>query len=86
MKRILLSAALLLVGISAAPAADTQTTVTTPPSVDNGVGNGVVKPAGSPSVGNGVGNGVVKAPGAPAVSDGVANGVAKSPMVEQKTQ
>ena len=57
--------------------------VTTPPSVDNGVANGVVKPSGAPSVSNGVANGIVKQPGAPSVGDGVANGTLKSTTTQQ---
>jgi hypothetical protein len=64
--------------------ASAQTVVTsTPPSVDNGVANGIVKHAGAPSVDNGVANGVVKQPGSPSVGDGIANGVVKSSTVNQ---
>lgn len=65
---------------------ESAATITTPPSVNNGVSNGVVKPAGSPSVSNGVSNGIVKPLGAPSVSNGVANGVAKSPTVQNQTE
>lgn len=58
-------------------------TVTTPPSVDNGLANGDVKHAGAPSVGNGIANGVVKAPGSPSVDNGVANGSSKSSTIQQ---
>lgn len=60
-----------------------QTGVSAPPSVGNGIANGVVKPAGAPSVGDGRANGVVKRSGAPSVGDGVANGVVKSTTVTQ---
>lgn len=66
-----------------APGSGTIPSVQTPPSVDNGVANGVVKHAGAPSVGNGVANGVVKPAGAPSVGNGVANGVMKSTTVNQ---
>jgi hypothetical protein len=57
--------------------------VSAPPSVGNGLANGVVKPAGAPSVGDGRANGVVKRSGSPSVGDGVANGVVKSTTVNQ---
>ena len=57
--------------------------VNAPPSVGNGIANGVVKPAGAPSVGDGRANGVVKQSGAPSVGDGMANGVVKSTTVNQ---
>ena len=57
--------------------------VVAPPSVGDGVANGVVKPSGAPSVSNGVANGVVKQSGAPSVGDGVANGVVKSTTMQQ---
>lgn len=57
--------------------------VNAPPSVANGVANGVVKSAGSPSVNNGVSNGIVKRSGAPSVGDGIANGVVKSSTIQQ---
>ncbi len=60
--------------------------ITTPPSVDNGMANGIVKHAGSPSVGNGLANGVVKWPGSPSVGDGLADGVAITPAFEQHTR
>lgn len=60
-----------------------QSGVSAPPSVGNGIANGVVKPAGAPSVGDGRANGVVKPSGAPSVGDGVANGVVKSTTVNQ---
>ena len=64
-------------------ARQTQTAVTAPPSVGNGIANGVAKPAGAPSVGDGRANGVVKQGGAPSVGAGVANGVVKSTTVNQ---
>lgn len=57
--------------------------ISTPPSVGNGIANGAVKPAGAPSVGDGRANGVVKREGAPSVGDGVANGVVKSTTINQ---
>ena len=57
--------------------------ITTPPSVDSGLANGVVKPAGAPSVGDGRANGAVKQSGAPSVGNGIANGVVKSTTVNQ---
>lgn len=57
-----------------------------PPSVDNGLANGVVKPSGSPSVSNGISNGIVKQPGAPSVGNGVSTGAAESPSLEQQTR
>ncbi len=96
-KSVLLAASLAASALVAVPPARAQVviesgtptstsrsgTVTTPPSVDNGVANGVVKPSGSPSVGNGVANGVVKPAGSPSVDNGVANGSAKSSTVNQ---
>lgn len=82
--------AVLITGTAMAQSAGTAGTgqsspivVTSPPSVDNGVANGVVKSAGSPSVNNGVSNGVVKRSGSPSVGDGIGNGVVKSSTIQQ---
>jgi hypothetical protein len=92
-KALLLTAALLALAMPhPASAAEILSvggngaSVTTPPSVDSGVANGVVKPGGAPSVSNGTSNGIVKRPGSPSVDNGVANGSAKSLSVEQQTQ
>ena len=84
--------AIFTFGALVSTAASAQTTgstshgpiiVNTPPSVGNGVANGVVKSSGSPSVSNGVANGVVKPAGSPAVGNGIGNGVVKSSTVQQ---
>lgn len=83
----LAAAFLLLAGAARAQTSGQGTTEpTTPPSVDAGVANGIVKQSGSPSVANGVANGVVKMPGAPSVGNGVGNGAVQSSEVQQKTR
>lgn len=60
-----------------------QPEIISPPSVDNGIADGIAKTAGSPSVGDGRANGVVKQPGSPSVGNGIANGVVKSTTINQ---